>query len=254
MCHFYRTQLEHHMKYRPLVTPASLKSGEGGEPAEGRNQEQKEEAAEQLTQPQMIQTIVSQVLHLLKAPSADTQKGFGSDGLIENVPDSLPIQEASPNTIANETLLKGSESDQTESTSDKYETTSDESNNTDQKLLETVSPFRQAKAKKFLSALKEHADNFSYSSEGTIFIDGRPLENSDFFKLFPYLFKPAHFANHPNLREVVNELATLGLGHYLSRFYTAGLSPRGKNFIHDRHTVHKQIKALGSDWYKLGND
>jgi len=242
------------MKYRPLVTPASLKTGEGGE-KEGRNDLQnKQPSSESLTQPQMIQTIVGQVLQLLKAPSADTQKGCGSDGFIENVPDSLPTQEASPNSIANDSLLAGSGSDQTESTSDETETTNDNLNATDQKLLSTISPFRQAKAKKFLSALKEHADNFSYSSEGTIFIDGRPLENSDFYRLFPYLFKPAHFANHQNLREVVNELATLGLGHYISRFYTAGLSPRGKNFFHDRHTVHKQIKALGSDWYKLDND
>lgn len=246
-----RTQLEHHMKYRPIVQPTTLKAGEGNQPQ--ASSERPQTATDQFNQPQLIQTIVSQVLHLLK-PSADLQAGAGTDGLLDDVPGPLPA-ESSPNTTANQALLD-QHSDQdvqdVESINDLHD--SDSFNATDQKLINSVAPFRQPKAKKFLSMLKEHHDTFSYSADGTIYIDGQPLEQSNFFKLFPYLFKRAHFSNHPHLREVVNELATLGLGHLISRFYTVGLSPRGKNFIHDRATVHKEIKSLGPNWYKMNHD
>lgn len=254
-----RAQLEHHMKYRPIVQPTTLKTGEGNQTCEQDklssqiNQSPSNVATDQFSQPQLIQTIVSQVLHLLK-PSANLQAGAGTDGLLDDVADPLP-PESSPTFTANQALLDQHYNKNTEDVESINDSSDDDSfNATDQKLLNSVAPFRRPKARKFLSAIKEHRDIFSYSADGTIYIDGQALEQSNFFKLFPYLFKPAHFSSHPHLREVVNELATLGLGHLISRFYTAGLSPRGKNFIHNRATVHKEIKSLGPDWYKINHD
>lgn len=272
--YIFRTQLQHHMKYRPIIqtTPSKsvedqlqstssnqvqttpFKSGTGDQTPVSCVEKPSTSETNNLTQPELIQTIVTQVLQLLK-PSADNKIGGSGDGLVEDLPNPLP-PELSPNVTANQTLLgQGpalNESSDLANASGLEQ--SDSLNDTDQKLLQLVPPFRQPKAKKFLSALKEHGEVFRYTKDGAIYIDGELLSDANFFKLFPYLFKPANYSNHPHLQEVVNELATLGLGHMISRFYTAGLSPRGKNFISDRHAVRKQIKSLGANWYKLDHD
>ena len=242
-----RSKLEHHLKYRPIVSPpasTTLKTGEG------HQTEATSSNPENLSQPELVKTIVSQVLQILKPSASSTteiKQGAGDDsGLLPEIPDSLPAT-SSPNIQTNEALINN----------DSVEDDSSEPNvlnNTDQRLLETVSPFRQPKAKQFLLNIKQHHDGFHFNQDGTIYIDGKPLENSNFFKLFPFLFKPANYSNHVYLREVVNEIASLGLGHLISRFYSSGLSPRGKNFIHDRHEVYRHIKSMGSNWYKISHD
>lgn len=250
-----RSKLEHHLKYRPIVSPSpsttsastTLKTGEG-------HQTEEKTLSSTLSQPELVKTIVSQVLQILKPPtsssshSSEIKQGAGDDaGLLTELPDGLPAT-LSPNIQANEALIDNKD----ESLQDSSDL--NDFNSTDQKLLDTISPFRQPKAKKLLLDIKPYYETIHFKENGTIYIDGKPLENSNIFKLFPFLFKPANYSNHIYLREIVSEIASLGLGHLISRFYTSGLSPRGKNFIQDRHEVHKQIKSKGSNWYKISYD
>ena len=179
------------------------------------------------------------------APSAELQHGAGDEDLTTAFPE--PESISSPVVENANALLDGSESERHES-----ERAESESDDIDDELLLTVTPHLRQKAKVLLTKLKEHADVLRFEKDGTIFIDDAPLSDANIFKLFPLLFKPAHYSSHPNLQTLVNEIATIGLGHLMSRYYSAGLSPRGKNFIPNRKQLRSELKK--PFWYKLSNE
>ena len=118
------------------------------------------------------------------------------------------------------------------------------------KLLSTVGSRFKDKAKRFLSELKQHKDAIKIEPDGAILIDGQPLPKANFYELFPKLFNPPkNYRNNCALAALVDELATLGMGHLIMRNFTVGLTPKGKNYLNDREEL---IKGGGDKWYYLG--
>jgi len=235
-----RKKLEEHLKFKPIEAPTERASDHEAISTETKSGDGSS------TNIDLIDSVVAKVLERL---ATSNKIGTGSDGLIENISDPLPPEESSPNLISNEELLDRKTSDVSRSDV----TTSDNLNSMDEKLLSLVSPFRRPKATKLLNSLK-HQSDIRFDSTGLIYLNEEQLDNANIYSLFPLLFKPAQYAKHPHLQDLVNEISTLGLGHLISRFYSAGLTPRGQNIIPERAEMHQEIKSHGRHWYKMSDD
>jgi len=121
----------------------------------------------------------------------------------------------------------------------------------DQRLIDSVPTRNQLKAQKLLSALKEHKSNIDFRDDGTVIINGSELPESNIFKLFPQLYKASNL-KLDNLRTLVDEIATLGLGKFIFRHYSAGLSPKGKNLIPNRASERQEYESQNHPWYYIG--
>jgi len=120
------------------------------------------------------------------------------------------------------------------------------------KLLSSVPPTSRPKAQKLLTELKNFQDNLSYNDSGTITLNGHTLPNANFYEIFPLLYQQSKKRPKDSaLSLVVNELASLGLGHLIQRSFSAGLLPRGQKYLKDRQSVRQK---LNGDWYYLGDN
>ena len=202
--------------------------------------------------PEVIQTIVSMVLQQLPGVSAT---GKGASDLVPQPPGALPLTTIDPSTAKvvnegnDEAALNDGEGENEQTDKNINEVTSDD---LESKLIETVRSGDKDKASKLLRELKNHSGDLHFNSDGKIFIDGEALEGANIFDLFNHLFKPSHYAHHPHLQTLVNEISSLGLGYLISRFYSVGLSPKGRNIITNRHQLHQELKSRSKPWYHVG--
>jgi len=266
-------QLHKHLQYKPIPEarkeeppePSQSSSGDIGEiTAEGKKgagdvvqHEQtilpgnfQTTAAESNVSPDVIQAAVT--LFLKQLPGLLTS-GKGDSDLTPTPPAPLPLTSIDPIT-AKVVDVSGNTANGSGNGDDEPPTQniSDSLDELDSKLLETVRSKDKEKASQLLGALKKHNSELHFNSDGTIYLNGESLEGSNILDLFKYLFRPANYASHPNLQAVVNEIASLGLGHLISRFYSAGITPRGKNAIKNRHIVHQHLKTRNLPWYHVG--
>jgi len=263
-----RKQLEENSRFKPIVDPQNLLQLKEENQNLRKQLEELKATAVNKTENENLATsaetktgdgsvnidlIVARVLEKL---GNNNKIGSGSDGLIADIPDPLPPEKSSPNLAANENLLSGTPDADVGTTEDSNNGTSDGSdlNSVDERLLTSVPPFRRPKAKTLLNSLKQHSDIIRFDSGGTIYLNDEPLDNSNIYNLFPLLFKPAQYSKHPHLQDLVNEIATVGLGHLISRFYSAGITPRGQTNIPERSKIHRELKSLGHHWYKMSDD
>lgn len=242
-------QLNHHMKFRPL--PSQLQD------YQTNNSEDK--VGEGASNIDFFENFTSQLQALQQsfdafracrnfginpAEAAEVQQGGGTDDLTTAFPEPVSPPRSEENSdldkISNPLPINYKRESEPATLEAK-----------DKKLLDLVTPHLQEKAKKLLTRLNNHKNIIQFTPTGNILIDGTILEGANIFNLFPLLFKPAHFQSHPHLQTLVNEIATLGYGNLISRYYSAGLSPKGKNFISNRAQIHQELKKAGPFWYKM---
>ena len=253
-------QLHHHLKYKPIPSarreepppsetpdelPAESKTGSGD--VNSTNLPPTTASTPSQLSPEIIQTIVSMVMQQLPGIAAT---GRGNEDLTPQVPAALPDETIDPVTAKVSPTI-GEDSYETHEDSDQNLNDLDD---LDQELLNTVRAGDKAKASELLIKLKGHSADIHFNSDGSIYIDGEILPDANIKKLFRFLFKPVPFRNHEHLQTVVNELSSLGLGYLLARFYSIGLSPRGRNIIKNRHEIHRNLKERSVPWYHVGND
>lgn len=239
-------QLNHHMKFRPYQQQQS------------QTNETEDKVGEGSSNIDFFESFTSQLRALQQsfdafracrntehpADAADIQQGGGTEDLTTAFPD--PV--SAPPSEQNSDLDKISHSKrESESEPAAFETI-------DEKLLDLVTPHLREKAKKLLTRLNDHKDVIHFTPAGNILIDGAIIDGANIFNLFPLLFKPAHYQSHPHLQTLVNEIATLGYGNLISRYYSAGLSPKGRHFINNRAQMHQELKKAGQFWYKIHED
>jgi len=121
------------------------------------------------------------------------------------------------------------------------------------KLVSLVPSTSRHKALKLLAELKNYTNEFSVDSSGSITLNGKLIPNSNFYEIFPLLYKRQEKKRDKGsvLSMVVNELASLGLGHLIQRSFSAGLIPRGQKYLKDRNSVKTGISG---NWYYLGQN
>lgn len=119
-------------------------------------------------------------------------------------------------------------------------------------VLNDIPKSQHLKAKELFNALKQHTDDVGVGDDGTLILYKNPIPDSNFFQVFPLLFRSRKFsANIPYFKDFVNEIASLGLGHLISRDHTSGYNPRGKNQFKDRSVIRNQVRN-NPRWYYLG--
>jgi len=240
-----RQSLEHHLKYKPNPPPmpealpvnsdqkTELKTGQGADNLLN-------------TLLQQVQSLQSAVKQLQNSSSAQTQIGAGAQDLPLELPESLPSPKFDHDALPIDTALNSSAYEQITPNS-----SNDIIGDLEAKLLETLSPHLRAKANLLLNKLKPYSSDIRFEKNGTLYINNQILPDANSFELFPLLFKPSSFTKHPGLQTLVNEIATLGFSNLISRYYSAGLTPRGKNFISNRHEVRTELKTKGPYWFKI---
>lgn len=170
---------------------------------------------------------------------AENQAG---SGITDDVTPTLPLQLAEPAGSNGQITLS----------EDPQEKNELQAETLDDQLLSSVPSASRPKAQKLLAELKHFNSDISFDASGTVHLNGKILPDSNFYEIFPLLFKrPKQYSSNNNLTLVVNELVSLGLGHLIQRFYTAGLTPRGKQYLKNRAATKATLK---DHWYYLGND
>lgn len=121
----------------------------------------------------------------------------------------------------------------------------------DDHLANLVPTSQRKKALELLQHLKEHSSELSYDSNGLIKLNNTVLPDSNIVKIFPMLYKPTkNYESDHNFSQVVDEIASLGLGHLILRHYTVGITPKGKNFLKNRSEIRKSLHPT-LPWYYM---
>jgi len=97
----------------------------------------------------------------------------------------------------------------------------------DEKLLLAKVPKEfHKKAGHLIQSISELANEITYDSSGTVYINQSSIPGSNFYKIFPKLFAKAAPKNLKGFAEVSNKLRSLGLIHLTS---TSGQSGKGSH-------------------------
>ena len=114
-------------------------------------------------------------------------------------------------------------------------------------LLEKVSRKNVEKAQKLLDAFDEDPNAITWDSNGVVYINGSSLAESNMFLLMPELFKLSPNKKLPGFLELVSEIASLGLGHLISKKMLRGLQ-RSKPILNQK-TIYEDLKKSDNWWF-----
>lgn len=110
-------------------------------------------------------------------------------------------------------------------------------------LLRQVPKKSQAQAQNLLKVLNERANELTWSSSGSVFVDGTSIPNSDIFKIFPSLFKKQSPKRMKGFQEFVQKLRSMGLCHLIPIKETQAISTS---------QAHKAKNESISQWWYIG--
>ena len=116
-----------------------------------------------------------------------------------------------------------------------------------QLLLEKVSKKNVEKAAKLLEGFDEDPNAITWDSDGVVYINGSSLAGSNMFLLLPELFKLSPNKKLPGFFELVSEIASLGLGNFISKKMLRGLQ-RVKPILNQK-TIYEDIKKSDNWWF-----
>ena len=118
---------------------------------------------------------------------------------------------------------------------------------TEQKLLKLIPEKFKPQAAELLHEINDRPNQLTFNSDGIVFINQIGIPDTNFYILFPALFKKSQSKNIPGFSEIVIQIATMGLGHLISKSYTKGLLRKYK--IGEQDLLYNQIINLKHWWY-----
>ena len=162
------------------------------------------------------------------------QSGSGLNDLAPQIPMNVDIDDHQP--MSGETSY--SKSDQSSPISQ-------------QLLLGKVPKKKLEKANKLLQAFEDDPNTVTWNSDGIVFINGSSLAGSNIFLLMPELFKLSPNKRLPGFLELVSEIASLGLGHLISKKILKGL--QRSQPIANQKNIYEDLKKSDHWWCGCGN-
>jgi flagellar motor protein MotB len=170
----------------------------------------------------------------LTPSNRNIQEGAGAGDLMPELPEAIPEKEPQINPVQSANFKKSQLHDEFD----------------DQKLIELVPAGAKKRAGDLLKELKQFSSDISWTSNGVILIDQQSLPESNIFNLFPKLFKRLEFPDKVlYLDTVAAKIATLGLGRFINKRLTLGLSRR--KVIPEQGQYLTEIKQA-KHWWFLG--
>lgn len=79
------------------------------------------------------------------------------------------------------------------------------------KALMNIPKSERQRATKLLKEIELRSAEMTFDSEGTIYIEGESIEQSNFFKFLPYLYKKRQPKNMPGFADFLLKLQSMGL-------------------------------------------
>ena len=120
----------------------------------------------------------------------------------------------------------------------------------DQTLINLLPARLKPKGEKPLSALLTCADSITWADTGFVTINHISIPNSNFYEIFPKLFKFIQNSDKViGLSEVITIIATLGFGSLINKRYLTGLLRPHKIINHD--SLLEDTRNL-KNWWFLG--
>jgi len=124
----------------------------------------------------------------------------------------------------------------------------------EEKLLGLVKNRYKDKAKELLQELQRHPSEISVLSDGSITLKGQALPQANFYNIFPLLYRPVkNHRENAALAAVVDAISSLGLGYLILRYYTAGITPKGKSYLENRREISEHLNK-NTPWFYLGSN
>lgn len=115
-------------------------------------------------------------------------------------------------------------------------------------LVNAVPPTQLAKAQQLIEGLKNYSSDLLFDSNGQVILNGQILPNTNASTVLSEIYgRPK---NNTNILPIVNEIASLGLGHLIPRHFTRGITPRGSNYLKNRADIKRSLNPL-HPWYYM---
>ena len=175
-------------------------------------------------------TLIKRLIQEQFQPSQIGQSGSGLNDLAPQIPMNVDIDDHQP--MSGETSY--SKSDQSSPISQ-------------QLLLGKVPKKKLEKATKLLQAFEDDPNTVTWNSDGIVFINGSSLAGSNIFLLMPELFKLSPNKRLPGFLELVSEIASLGLGHLISKKILKGL--QRSQPIANQKNIYEDLKKSDHWWF-----
>ena len=114
-------------------------------------------------------------------------------------------------------------------------------------LLEKLPKKKVENASKLLQAFDDDPNIVTWNSDGVLYLNGLSLAGSNIFLLMPELFKLNPNKKLPGFLELVSEIASLGLGHLISKKILKGLQRPLP--IANQKTLYEDLKTSDHWWF-----
>lgn len=118
-------------------------------------------------------------------------------------------------------------------------------------LISLVPTSSKRRALELIKELKQYSSDLSFCENGEVILKGQVVPNVNATQLFSQLYRP--IKNNNAVVPIVDEIASLGLGHLIARPYTRGLTPRGASYLKNRAEI-KQNLHPSLPWYYISNN
>ena len=184
----------------------------------------------QVGQGSSAEDLTALIKQIVERELLSKQSGSGANDLVPKLPQSVEVDDHEPPSAE----VGSSKSNQSLATSK-------------QLLLEKVSKKNVEKAAKLLEGFDEDPNAITWDSDGVVYINGSSLAGSNMFLLLPELFKLSPNKKLPGFFELVSEIASLGLGNFISKKMLRGLQ-RVKPILNQK-TIYEDIKKSDNWWF-----
>jgi hypothetical protein len=118
-------------------------------------------------------------------------------------------------------------------------------------LINLVPTQFQNKARQLLQELQHYSSELLFDNNNQVLLNGQPLPDVKATTVFPQLYSPVK--KNCLIAPIVDEIASLGLGHLIARHYTKAITPRGPNYLKDRHKIRATLHSL-NPWYYVAHN
>lgn len=221
---------EEHEKQLKLDYVVKHPQNEEEESKANRNSSLEKSVTAQVGQGSSTEDITTLIKKIIQEHFAPRQSGSGVNDLAPQLPLSLDINDHQ----AMSAEINYSKSDQSSGISKQI-------------LLEKVSQKNVEKATKLLEAFDDDPNTVTWDSDGVVYINGSSLAGSNMFLLMPELFKLSPNKKLPGFLELASEIASLGLGHLISKKMLKGLQ-RSQPIPNQKH-IYEDLKKTDNWWF-----